>query len=217
MLSCYLHVRFAVRRKSCSKGVVGTGAVLMLLGCASRMPEGARLTEQHTPVERRLLVEQPTRLVEREQIRLPVPDGYYDASAEAPGANIVLVLAAKESSKGYRPTITIMKAPLPGGTFADPATCAETGRGFVTGGTDAPGTGGVLKNAQVIDGPVGKACQIHLVAPQGVAIITELDGPGNTPLTPQDVWLMTCNHAEGDDVAEARCRAALAGFRFRIR
>lgn len=202
---------------NCSEGMLGMGAVLMLLGCASQTPEGARLTEQHTPVERHLLAEQPTRLIEREQISLPLPDGYYDASAEVSGANIVLVLAAKESSKGYRPTITLMKAPLPGGTFADPATCAETGRGFVTGGTDAPGAGGALKSAQVIDGPVGKACQIHLVTSQGVAIITELNGPGNTPRTPQDVWLMTCNHAEGDNVAEAKCRAALAGFRFRVR
>src|SRR5689334_5152296 len=146
-MNARVHTRLVLR--GCSKSVLGMTAALLLLGCKSRMPEGARPTEQRTPAERRPLAEQPTRLAEREDVSLPVPDGYYDASAEVSGAStdIVLVLAAKESSKGYRPTITIMKAPIPGGTFADPALCAETGRGFVNGGTKAPGTGGVLKSA----------------------------------------------------------------------
>ena len=202
---------------SCSKGVLGVGAVLVLLGCSSQVPEAARPREQHTLVVRRSLAEEPTRLVETEQLSFPIPDGYHDASAEVTRKDIVLVLAAREPSKGYRPTITIMKALAPGGTFADPARCAGAGRWFVTGDADDPGTGGALKSARVIDGPVGKACQIHLVTPQGVAIITELDSPGNTSLTPKDVWLMTCNHADGDDLAEVKCRSTLAGFRFRVR
>lgn len=146
---------------------------------------------------------------------VPVPEGYRDATAEVPKGNIVLVLAGREPARGYLPTITIQKVPIPGGSFDDPATCAQTGSGIVKGGTESPGTGGVLKGALIIDGPLGKTCQVHLVAEVGVAIITELHRPGNTPLTPQDIWLMTCNHADGDSAAEAVCRRTLAGIRFR--
>ena len=62
-----------------------------------------------------------------------------------------------------------------------------------------------------------KACQIHLRAPEGIALTTELHRPENTPRTPQDIWLMTCNHADGDKNAKTKCRSALAGFRFRDR
>ena len=51
-------------------------------------------------------------------------------------------------------------------------------------------------SAAIIDGPVGKTCQIHLRPPQGIALITELHMTGNTPLTPKDIWLMTCNYAD---------------------
>ncbi len=116
-----------------------------------------------------------------------------------------------------RPTIVVQKVPIPGGTFADPALCAQTGHGLVHGGTVAAGTGATLLSAAIVDGPFGKTCQIHLRAPEGIALIAELFEPENTPATPKDVWLMTCNHADGDAAAEAACRAALAGFRFRAR
>lgn len=147
---------------------------------------------------------------------MPVPEGYHDATAKMPKGNIVLVLAARAQARGYLPTITIQKVPIPGGSFDDPATCAQTGKGLVGAGTEPP-DGGVLKSAQIIDGPLGKTCQIHLVERVGVAIITELHRPGNTPLTPQDIWLMTCNHADGDGAAEAICRHTLSGIRFRDR
>ncbi len=115
---------------------------------------------------------------------------------------------------GFQPTIALQKAPIPGGTFADPAMCTQTGSGMIHGGTAANGTGGTLKSAAIIDGPVGKACQIYLVAPGGVALITELNKSGNTAMAPTDVWLMTCNFADGDTASEAACRASLAGFRF---
>ena len=86
----------------------------------------------------------------------------------------------------------------------------QTGKGIA-------GTDWTLLGALIIDGPLGKTCQIHLRAPEGIAIITELHKAGNTPVTPQDIWLMTCNHADGDKQAEAICRSTLAGFRFRGR
>ena len=150
---------------------------------------------------------------------LPLPEGYRDISSEVQKkeAHLVVVFEANRLHKGYRPTIAVRKVPIPGGSFADPATCAETGKGLLTGGMEAAGTEGTLKRAAIIDGPVGKACQIHLLAPEGIALITELHRPGNTPSTPQDIWLMTCNHADGDEDAEATCRSTLAGFRFRDR
>lgn len=156
-------------------------------------------------------------VVQTEELALTLPNGYHDATAQLRRANIVLVFAKPDSSKAFQTTITIIKAPVAGGSFADAATCAETGRGLVAGGIDAPGTGGVLKSTRVIDGPVGKACQVHLVAPEGVALITELHRSPNTPQSPKQLWLMTCNHVDGDIAAEEACRATLASFHFRSR
>jgi hypothetical protein len=159
--------------------------------------------------------------VETEDFALPLPDGYADVSADfhKEPLPLAVVLRARASTQGngYPPTIVVWKVPLPGGSFDDPSTCARTGRGFITGGTEAPGTGGTLLSAAIIDGPVGKTCQIHLRAKEGIALMTELHMPGNTPLTPKDIWLMTCNYADGDESAEATCRSTLAGFRFRAR
>jgi hypothetical protein len=135
-------------------------------------------------------------------------------SAELATNGLVLVFLAKERRAGYQASIAIRKIAIPGGSFADPLTCLETGRGLVLGGSEAPPTGGTLKSAEIIDGPLGKTCQIHLAAEEGVALITELHRPGNSPQTPQAIWLMTCNHADGDAAAEATCRSTLASFRF---
>jgi hypothetical protein len=160
-----------------------------------------------------------THTIETEDFALPLPDGYADVSAalHEEASNPAVVLRASTSTRDDPPTIVVRKVPLPGGSFDDPTTCARTGEGLVTGGAEAPGTGGTLLSAAIIDGPVGKTCQIHLRAPRGMALITELHLPGNTPGTPKDLWLMTCNYAEGDGAAEATCRSALAGFRFRAR
>jgi hypothetical protein len=166
----------------------------------------------------------PGAVIESERFTVPLPSGYTDVTAEfgatAPGLSVVL--RANESNRGYQPTIVVRKAPLPGGTFADPATCARTGAGIVAGGSLDPGTGGTLLRATIIDGPVGETCQIHVRAPEGsarggtaIALITELNQPGNTRQNPKETWLMTCNHADGDAGAEAICRKTLAGFRFR--
>jgi hypothetical protein len=187
--------------------IVRSCAALLVLGCSSTsappQPPRQPIPRKHT-----------TEIVNTGELSLPLPEGYRDETANFSKDGIVLIFAANESGKAYRPTITILKVPIPGGSFADPATCAQTGSGLVRGGTGAPGTGGVLKSAAIIDGPVGKTCQIRLVAPEGVAVITELHRSANTPQSPKDVWLMTCNHADGDDAAEATCRSTLAHFRF---
>ena len=180
-------------------------AALLVLGCSGRTD----LPREPMPTER------TAKVVKTEELSLPLPHGYRDKTAQLSKAGTVLVFVATVSSDSYRPTITLVKVPIPGGSFADSATCAQTGSGLVRGGTDGPGTGGVLKSAAIIDGPVGRTCQIHLVAPEGIAVITELHRPANTPQSPKDVWLMTCNYANGNDAAEAACRSTLAGFRFR--
>lgn len=175
----------------------------------------------------------PARTVAIEDIELPLPDGYEDRSADfrddGPAASIVL--DATQLRLGYRPSIVVQKV-LPGGSFADPATCRATGEGLIRGGTLGGGMAGTLLGATIVDGPTGKACQIRAEAdvsamftaeelagrvegtPTVVVLLTELHRPGNTVLTPQEVWLMTCNHARGDAVAEATCASTLAGFRF---
>ena len=159
----------------------------------------------------------PTKVVETDDFTLALPDGYADVSGDfkEQKPQLSVVLRANAQRLGHQATIVVRKAPLPGGSFDDPAVCTQTGNGLVTGGSAGGGTGGTLVRAAIIDGPVGKTCQIHLRAPAGVALITELHRPGNTPASPQDLWLMTCNHADGDESAEATCRSTLAGFRFR--
>lgn len=153
--------------------------------------------------------------VETNDFTLSIPAGYRDATRELASADFDIVLARGSESGGYEATIVVRKVPIPGGSFDDPTECRNTGNGLVQGGALEPGTGGELKSARIVDGPVGKTCQIHLVAPQGVAILTELHLPGNTRSSPKEIWLMTCNHAEGDAAAESECRVALSGFRFR--
>jgi hypothetical protein len=155
-------------------------------------------------------------VVATEDFTIPLPEGYRDIGSERRGEqpSLAIVFEANQSRQGYTPTIVVRRIPIPGGSYADPATCAETGNGLATRGTDPEW---ILRSAVVVDGPVGKACQIRLLAPEGVALITELHRPGNTPSTPQRIWLMTCNHGDGDEQAEATCRSTLAGFRFRSR
>jgi hypothetical protein len=157
----------------------------------------------------------PTAWAEASEFTLPIPTGYRNATTEFPGAEFDVVLARNAARDSSQSTIVVRRVPIPGGSFDDPKECEQTGRGLISGGTDSAGTSGTLKSAQIIDGPVGKTCQIHLVAPQGVAILTELHRPGNSPSTPKDIWLMTCNHVDGDAAAESACRFALSGFRFR--
>jgi hypothetical protein len=152
---------------------------------------------------------------ETNEFTLPIPAGYRNATEEFAGAGFAIVLAQNKVTEPYSATIVVRRVPIPGGSFDQPAECRQTALGLVQGGTEAPGTGGTLKSAEIIDGPVGKTCQIHLIAPQGVALITELHRPGNSRSTPKDIWLMTCNHGEGNALAESACRFALSGFRFR--
>lgn len=194
---------------------MGMSLLMIAAGCAREnvvpRPETAHASsyEQVTP----------TKVIETEHFTLPLPRGYADATSEfqKEAPQLSVVLGADTLSNGYKPTIVVQKAPIPGGSFGDPSTCTQTGNRIVTGGTEAPGTGGTLLSAAIIDGPLGKTCQIHLRAPEGIALITELYRPGNTPRTPQDIWLMTCNHADGDKNAEKACRSTLAGFRLKDR
>lgn len=135
----------------------------------------------------------------------PMPDGYADIGGKLDRPGFV-ALEAKQSSRGYRPTIAFQRTPIAGGSMGDPTTCTNSGTSV------AGGANGKLVSASIVDGPVGKTCQIHIVAPAGVALITELnllDAKG----LPRETWLMTCNHAEGDAAAERTCRQTLAGFK----
>jgi hypothetical protein len=137
-----------------------------------------------------------------ESFTFPIPEEYARASMEgaAPDRHMV-VFSASEAVRGYQPTITFQRAPIYGGTAGDAMVCTQTGASI------ADGVGGKVTSAALIDGPSGKVCQMRIVAPEGVALITELSGSAET-------WLMTCNHADGDDGSERVCRMVLAGFRF---
>lgn len=157
----------------------------------------------------------PVKIIVTADFTLPLPEGWDDRSAEGRTMNpqLAITFEAHGRSLGFAP-IVVQKVPLPGGSFADPTTCAETGQGLLRGGTETPGVDGTLESTAIIDGPVGKACQLRLLSHDMHTVITELHQPGNTPSTPKDVWLMTCTYAEGDGRSEAACMSALAGFRF---
>jgi hypothetical protein len=206
-------------------------AFLAALGC-SRRPARAK-PEFAAPLERSRIVAPPSSSsaqqpssagpssivaeawAETNDFKLPIPAGYRNATAEFPGGGFAVVLAKNETTERYRSTIVIRRVPVPGGSFDDPSECERTGRGLIRGGTDAPGTGGTLNSARIIDGPIGKTCQIQLTAREGVAVLTELHQPENSRSSPKDIWLMTCNYADGDALAESACHLALSGFRFR--
>ena len=212
-------------RNACT---LGFALVLTLFGCANRIPAANAPRIQRAAIAvpsaevphttRTDSKSEPPVLprITTSDFSLPIPDGYDNLSAFLAKGTIIVALGARQGKLGYQSTISVIKAPIPGGSYADPTTCTQTGHGLIEGGTEAAGTGGTLKSAQVIDGPVGRGCQIHIVAPEGAALITELHLPHNTPSTPKDIWLLVCNHASGDLQAEATCRTTLMGFQFRL-
>lgn len=91
--------------------------------------------------------------------------------------------------------------------MAESATCTLTGNSIASDVSGKP------QSASIISGPLGKTCQIHIVAPAGVALITELNIMQEGGL-PKELWLMTCNHADGDNGAQRLCKETLAGLKF---
>jgi hypothetical protein len=172
---------------------------VVALGCSDR--GGTR------PHAETISPAQPSPRAEAATFTVALPVGYEEVAAgleKRPEARYPpVVLAANETRRGLRPTITLQNTPVPGGTMADPAECRRAAEGLA-------GDDWRLRSASIIDGPVGKTCQIELLAPEGVALITELNRPNET-------WLMTCNHADGDAEAERVCRSTLASFRFKDR
>ena len=148
----------------------------------------------------------PARVVESESFTILLPDGYSDITELIRSRGFPrrqVSLQADVVTKGYQPTITFQLAPLWGGTLGDLSVCKQSAESFA-------GPKGRVKSARMIDGPApsGKVCQIHLVRPEGIALITEL-------ISSAETWLMTCNHAAGDAAAEKVCRATLAAFKFK--
>lgn len=183
------------RNRPSSVAVVGA-ALAWMLGCGvpERGTQPARSGPPPTAV--------PT-VFTGETFTFPIPEGYVVVSQDPPPppARRVVALQGAHVVKGFRPTITFQRAPVDGGTMGDEVMCAQTGESI------ARGVSGRVTTASLTEGPGGKVCQIRLVAPEGVALITELLGPTET-------WLMTCNHADGDTVAESVCRSTLSAFRF---
>jgi hypothetical protein len=102
------------------------------------------------------------KLVAGPDFTVPLPDGYANLSQRSHKPSFIM-LEASHPSRGYQPTIVFRQTPIAGGSLGDPATCAQTGRSLATG------VHGKLDRASIISGPLGKTCQIRLVAPQGVA------------------------------------------------
>lgn len=146
------------------------------------------------------------RLQYAERFSFVIPDGYRDISKQFTKTDFV-ALEAQRPNLGDRPTITLQRAPIAGGSMAESATCT------LTASSIASDVSGKLQSASIICGPLGKICQIHIVAPAGVALITELNVMQEGGL-PKETWLMTCNHADGDNVAQRLCQETLAGLKF---
>jgi hypothetical protein len=143
-------------------------------------------------------------IIDGESFTFPLPDGYHEVTEQISKAGFPrkqVTVEAKLPSKGYRPTIMFALAPIWGGTLGDLKVCEQTAKSFA-------GANGKVRNAAIISAPTGKVCQMHIVAPQGIALMTEL-------ISYSETWVMTCNHADGDAAAEKVCRATLAAFKFK--
>ncbi len=139
-----------------------------------------------------------------DEFTFPMPEGWEDISAavhHAGGPATTVAVAPRQRGKPKPASLFVQRAPVQTRT-TDAAACMDIGH------TMASTLKAKLEHARMIAGPIGQACQIRLVAPVGVAIITELDAP-------QATWLMTCNHSHGDAVAEAICASTLAGFKLK--
>lgn len=146
----------------------------------------------------------PAKSVGNESFSFPLPDGYRDITNDPrlkayPRKQVTV--EANAETMGYRPTIVVFLAPVWGGTLGDAKICRESAANIA-------GPDGKVKAAVMIPGPRGTVCQMHIVQPQGVALMTEL-------ISFTETWLMTCNHADGDQQAEKVCRASLAAFKFK--
>lgn len=130
-----------------------------------------------------------------------LPEGYADVSdrRDEPG---FIMLEAQRPSRGHRPAMVIQKNPSAGGSREDSAACSKMGDLI------AHALAGKLKSAPVVPGPLGKTCQMHIITPQDVVLITELNVMHAGIL--EETWLMTCNHAVGDNAAEKVCKETLA-------
>lgn len=128
------------------------------------------------------------------EFTFPLPAHYHELTL---GDSRQRVVIEAIEARGAKPTITFQEAPI-AAHIVDSASCSATAASIGAGQ-------GTLKRAALIAGPMGKACQMEIVAAQGVALITELDLRTAT-------WLMTCNFADGDAQAEKICRATLAAF-----
>jgi len=146
------------------------------------------------------------RIIQNESFTFSLPAGYRDITndprSKAYQRKHVSVEAIAETM-GYQPTITVLLAPIWGGSFGNAKACHDSAVNLA-----APD--GKVKSTAIIPGPRGTVCQMHTVFPGVVALTTEL-----TSFT--ETWLMVCNHADGDLQAEKVCRATLASFKFKER
>jgi hypothetical protein len=146
------------------------------------------------------------RVVDAGSFAIQLPQGYADITQEIASAGFPrkqITLQAKAVVKGYQPTIVFQLAPIWGGTLGDLALCRKMAASFA-------GPTGRIKSVRLIDGPApsGRVCQLHIVLPTGVALMTEL-------VSSTETWLMTCNHADGDADGERVCRETFAAFKFK--
>lgn len=146
------------------------------------------------------------KVVTTKRFSFVLPEGYEDISSKFQKPDFV-ALEAQRTSPGYSPTIVLQRVPVAGGSMGDPTICTSTGKSI------ASDVNGKLQSASIISGPLGKTCQIHIVAPSGVSLITELNVMQERGL-PKETWLMTCNHADGDKIAQRLCKETLAALKF---
>lgn len=99
--------------------------------------------------------------VRTDEIEMAIPTGYEDATAKLAIPNASFTLLFREWVMGFQPSIVLPRIVPLGGSFADPGKCRASGMSLTADPTWR------LLTAKVIDGPLGKACQIHLRAPEG--------------------------------------------------
>ena len=146
------------------------------------------------------------RIIQNESFSFPLPDGYRDITNDPrlkayPHKQVTVEAIAE--TKGYKASISVLLAPIWGGSFGDAKACRESAANLA-------GPDGKVKGTAMIPGPRGTVCQMHMVSRRGVVLATELNSFTET-------WVMSCNHLDGDLQAEKVCRATLAAFKFKER
>lgn len=143
--------------------------------------------------------------VETAEVTIAVPAGYKDITASMK-PHIPYVEVALEGPSGV--VIVFQKAP-PLTETTDEAGCAAGGTFMTERLPQLPGKPAKLRGTRSVAWTGGTGCEYDYLTPDGQpTVLVEFHRAARA----DEIWTMTCQHADGDQAALAACRSSGAAF-----